>query len=131
MSVKISEYSGKRRDAQNRLAFQWYRDISEQMADNTPEFYRAFCKLYFGVGILKAHDDEFRGKYDEIIRPLPYEKKMALMLPPIEIPVTSRLNIKQMSQYLETLNKYWLEKGVTLNTMDDLFFEAIGRKKGI
>lgn len=88
---------------QNRLQFQWFND-AEGQGDQTANEYRAYCKLHFGVPLLRSEDEEFRSVYDEIIRPAPYENKMRMMMPPIDLPVTSRMKVKTMSLYL---NQVW------------------------
>ena len=46
----LSIIKGKRRtNAQNKLQRLWMNEIAEQLGEGTPEDYRAWCKLQFGV----------------------------------------------------------------------------------
>lgn len=66
-----------RTNAQNRLAQQWFTDISRQLGDQTHEDIRAECKLRFGVPILRAENEAFRVSYDLALKSLSYEQKLA------------------------------------------------------
>ena len=55
----------------------------------------AYCKLHFGVPILRRDSLEYRQKYDRIIRPMSYEQKLELMVEPFDFPVTSAMNVAQ------------------------------------
>lgn len=111
LTFKAGEDS--RSNRQNRLSFRWYKD-AEKQGDMTAQEYRAYCKAYFGVSILVAENDDFAIQYNELIRPLPYEDKMALMNPPIDLPVTSLMTVKQMSRYLNDVWDHFTGLGFTL-----------------
>ena len=91
---------------QNKLQRKWMNEAAEQ-GDQTAEEYRAFCKLTIGVPILKAEDDVFAAAYDEHIKPLPYEQKLALMAEPIDTPVTRRMSSKAKAAYLDAVYQYF------------------------
>jgi hypothetical protein len=96
---------------QNRLAFKWYGEIAEQLADGSTADYHAFCKLHYGVPILRAEDDEWREVYDAAIKPLPYHMKLKAI---VIMPVTSHMTTKQMTQYLDTVREEFTQRGVVL-----------------
>jgi len=98
---------------QNRLAFKWYGEMSEQLSDMTTAEYHSFCKLHYGVPILRAEDDEWRDVYDTAIKPLPYEMKLRAI---VLMPVTSHMTTKQMTQYLDTIYTEFTGRGVVLTT---------------
>lgn len=98
---------------QNRLQRLWMLEAEEQ-GDMTAEDYRGFCKLHFGVPILRAENEEFKKIYDEVIRPLDYEKKLAVMRVPIDLPVTSQMTTKQKTKYLDIVYNHFLELGFLL-----------------
>ena len=99
---------------QNRLAFMWYREASEQMQDEDAEAKRAFCKLNFAIPILVAESDEYRSAYNKFIRPLPYEAKLAMMRAPLDYPATRLLTTKQMTSYLDAIREHFEAQGVVL-----------------
>jgi hypothetical protein len=71
-TVDITE--GRDRSAeQNRLAFKWYVEISDQTGEDREDV-RARCKLEIGVPILREAHDKFRATYDRLIRPLAYPR---------------------------------------------------------
>lgn len=113
-TVSISK-GGKRSLRQNSLQRLWLNEIAEQLQGQTAEEWRGFSKLHFGVPILRAEDEEFCAVYDKVIRPLPYEQKLLLMQVPIDLPVTSRMNVHQKHRYLEAMQKYFAEQGVVLS----------------
>ena len=62
-----------------------------------------FCKLHFGVPILRM-GDEFREKYDRAVKPMAYEDKLTLME---WFPVTSLMTTPQLSEYLEKVQDHY------------------------
>lgn len=111
---------GKRTLKQNKLQRLWMGEIAEQLGDQTPEEVRGYCKLTIGVPILRAENDEFRERYDAIVRPLPYEKKLALMMEPLDFPITRLMNTKQATAYLDGVHRHFSEKGIALTDPGDL-----------
>ena len=101
---------------QNRLAFKWYSEIADQLSDMSTAEYHAFCKLHYGVPILRAEDDEWREVYDAAIKPLPYEMKLKAI---VIMPVTSHMTTKQMTQYLDTVREEFARRGVMLTQPDE------------
>lgn len=127
-TVSIEE--GKKRSTdQNRLQRQWMNDLASQLPDYDAEGWRAYCKLHFGIAIRKAADDEYAETYDERIRPLPYEVKLALMKTPMDLPVTRDMNTRQMTQYLDAVHKHFSEQGVVLTDPGELLAKADGEAR--
>ena len=98
---------------QNSTQRMWLLEAQEQ-GDQTAEQYRGYCKLHFGVPILRAENDEFKKIYDEVIRPLPYEQKLAIMQVPVDLPVTSQMTTKQKAKYLDCIYTHFLSLGFAL-----------------
>lgn len=110
----------KRSVEQNRLQRLWMNEISQQLEDHTPEEVRGYCKLTIGVPILRSENEDFAAAYDKHIKPLPYETKLAIMQEPLDWPVTRLMTSKQKTKYLDLVNQYWTERGVTLTQPDGL-----------
>jgi len=108
------EATGKRSAQQNRLNRQWMLDIAEQVDGWTAEYARGYCKLHFGIPILRAEDEAFCAEYDAVIRPLPYEAKIKLMMVPFDFGVTRLMSVKQQTAYLEAVQQAFAERGVIL-----------------
>ena len=112
---------GKHRStAQNRLQHMWMKEISEQKGDITPSEARAYCKLTIGVPILREQNEAFRLRYDEILKPLSYEQKLAIMSEPLNLPVTSLMSTKQLTEYLEGIIRHFGQQGIILTMPYDM-----------
>jgi hypothetical protein len=105
---------------QNKMQFKWYRDMQKQ-GDQTAIEYRAYCKLHFGVPLLRVEDESFRAIYDKLIRPLDYEDKLSLMVEPIDLPVTSQMSVEIMAKYLKAVSDDATSKGMRLTGLEHLF----------
>lgn len=106
---------GARRSVeQNRLQRMWMLEISAQLDDRTPEEVRGYCKLHFGVPILRAESQSFCDKYDQFVKPLGYEQKLALMMVPLDLPVTRIMTTEQKIRYLDEIHKHFAAQGVVL-----------------
>lgn len=100
---------------QNRLQFLWAREAAEQRGDRTPEEQRNEWKLRFGVPIMREDSPDFRETYDELIKPLTYERKIKAM---DLIAVTSLMKVRQMVRYLDAIERECVEEGVKLTDPD-------------
>lgn len=100
---------------QNALQFLWANEAANQLGDRTATEVRHDWKLRHGVPILREASPEFRAIYDKAIKPLPYELKLAAMA---FIPVTSEMKVRQMVQYLDTVERECLEQGIRLTAPD-------------
>jgi hypothetical protein len=97
---------------QNSISHAWYAQVAEELREDDPRGVKRFCKLHFGVPILRAEDEEFRAAYDLAIRKtLSYEQKLQAM---DILPVTSQMTTKQLHQYMLDMQEHYDAKGVTL-----------------
>lgn len=104
---------------QNKLQRLLVNEIAEQLGDRTPEQVRAECKLTLGVPILRAENEDFREKYDAVVRPLPYEQKLAFMAEPLDLPVTRLMSVDQKARYLEAIYQHYGQQGLVLTAPED------------
>ena len=111
-----------RSTAQNRLAQRWFTDIATQLGDQTHEDVRAECKLHFGVPILRAENEAFRLSYDRVLKALPYEEKLAA-IKAFDLPVTRLMNVKQMTAFMDEMQRHWTAQGVRLTDPEALKYE--------
>ena len=119
LTVTLSK-GGKRSLKQNRLQRQWLNEIAEQLGDQTPEEVRGYAKLTIGVPILRAENEDFRERYDAVIKPLPYETKLAMMMEPLDFPITRLMSTKQATAYLDGVHRHFSAKGIVLTDPGDL-----------
>lgn len=104
--LKVTVVSGKKRSLdQNALARAWAKQISLTLGDTTPDEAHAQNKLMIGVPILRADSEDFAQQYDSLIKGrFTYEEKLKLM---DWFPVTSLMNKRQLSQYLENVQQHY------------------------
>jgi hypothetical protein len=107
-----------RSSEQNKLAFKWYKEISEQTGEDIEDV-RARCKLEIGVPILRENED-FRRTYDRLVRSLPYPDKIEL-IKVSDWPVTRLMRVEQMSRYLDITFRQHAEMGIVLTVPEDRF----------
>ena len=120
MEVSIKPVGKDRSTMQNRMVWQWFRDAEKQGTWKAWE-YRSYAKLHFGVPILRRDSESYKEKYDRIVKPLPYPVKRELMVEPMEFPVSSAFNKKQMVEWLDAV-RFWLEsEGIALTNTDEMF----------
>lgn len=121
LPLTVSMMDGKHRtNDQNRLQRLWVNEIAEQLGDRTPEEVRGYCKLAFGVPLLRAENEVFRISYDKIVKPLAYEQKLALMMEPFDFGVTRIMTTRQKTAYLDGIYRHFTEQGVVLTNPGDI-----------
>ena len=98
---------------QNRLQHMWHKEAAEQLEDESAEEKRAYCKLHFGIPIVR-NDESFRAVYDQVLRPLPYEHKLKIMMAPIDFPVTRYMTVAQKIEFLDKIYVFYTSLGVIL-----------------
>jgi len=111
-SVTVTDAS-KRSVEQNKLQWLWFSEIAAQTGHTASEI-QAYCKLCIGVPLLREQNERFRDLYDRILKPLSKQDKLALMGPPMDLPVTSMISVKQFAEYLERVFEHYKSKGFEL-----------------
>lgn len=107
--------AGKHRTTdQNGLQRMWLNEAAEQLGDRTAEELRGMCKLQFGVPILRAENTRFAEAYDRLIKPLPYETKLAYMMEPLDFPVSRLMSTAQKTRYLDDMFRHFSGQGIIL-----------------
>ena len=96
---------------QNSFSHAWYEEIAQALPEDDALGWKSYCKLHHGVPILRAEDEEFRAAYDAAIKSLTYEQKLAAMR---VLPVTSRMNVKQLTKYADAVRDDFAVRGVVL-----------------
>jgi len=113
VDVQIQKHSKKRTNPQNNTANKWYRDCEKQ-GDMKAWEYRAYCKLHFGIPILRRDNLKFKEVYDRTVKPYSYEEKLSFMVEPWSFEVTSLMNVKQHSEFLDMVERHLREQGFHL-----------------
>lgn len=112
---------------QNSLWFALYKEIATRSNMGTADDVRKYCKLHFGVPILRRDCHEFRAGWDKSFIFLSYEEKLNMMGPnkllgPEGMPVTRLFNRKQGIEYTNRIVEHFRDEGVYL---DDLLNEEV------
>lgn len=111
---------GDRRSlAQNRLQRMLCNEISSQWEGHSPEEVRGYCKLHYGIPLLRAENEVFREKYDRLLKRMTYEDKLEIMQEPIDVPVTRIMTREQKTRYLDTIYQEFTKKGFILTRPED------------
>jgi len=116
--VSISKGS-KRSIEQNRLMWMWMKEASEQLKEYTATEYQAYCKLHFGVPILRGEEADFKEAYDDVLKPLTYEQKLKAMSPPLDFPVTRLMKTGQLTRFLDDVYAHFKNLNVWLTEPDN------------
>lgn len=110
--VRIDAKTGKARSLdQNAISHAWYEQLARELREDDALGWKCYCKLHFGVPILRTEDNEFREFYDGSIKAMSYERKLVAMK---YLPVTSDMTKPQLSQYLEAMQAAFVPLGVML-----------------
>lgn len=121
--VVVSFRPGKDRTLdQNALWFAMYQRIAHMTQIGDVEDARRYCKLHFGVPIMRKADEDFRNAWNVSFLLLTYETKLELMGPcalfgPDGFPVTRLFDRAQGIAYTDKIVAEFSSKGVAF---DDL-----------
>lgn len=116
--LRVEVVPGKCRSLeQNRLQRLWLQEAGKQ-GDMSAEEYRGYCKLRLGVPILRRDSEVFREQYDRIIKPLPYEDKLQMMMEPLDFPITRLMSKNQKTEYLDAMYQHLRGLGFQLTEPD-------------
>ena len=114
LSFDVKPASNKRTLSKNAKFNIWYNEIDKQLCLPVGTT-RCECKLYFGVPILRAEDEDFREGYDRLIKNR-FTKDEKLELMRVNFPVTSLMSNEQAGRYMETIQHYYAEQmGIILD----------------
>jgi hypothetical protein len=89
--------------AQNALWHKWIGEAAAQMHETRQEA-EAYFKYHIALPILLANHPNLKDGYKEFLGDKPYEKRLQLMVSEPRLPVTSLMNVEDMS---EALDKAW------------------------
>ena len=96
---------------QNSQSHVWYEQLALELPEENALGWKSFCKLHFGISILRSENTEYKKVYDNAIKGLSYEQKLEVMK---FYPVTSIMTKAQLSAYFEAMQNHFVTRGVTL-----------------
>lgn len=110
--LEVSVKEGKGRSVeQNAVMHGWFGQVARELREDDARGVKRFCKLHFGVPILRAEDEDFRAAYDRVIKPLDYEEKLVAM---DILPVTSVMTTIQLDRCMTDIQDHYSGRGVSL-----------------
>lgn len=107
---------------QNRLSHRWYQDIARQLGDRTVSEVRAECKLDFGVPVLIEDNEALRDRFRRVFGHLTREEIIAA-IDAFDLPVTRLMTVKQMTAYMDAIQRRYAGQGVHLTDPEALKYE--------
>lgn len=120
--VSVTVRAGKRSLDQNAVQHVWYLQVATALGQHPREVQR-YCKLHYGVPILRGEDDDFRAFYDKAIKAhLTYPEKLEAM---DFVPVTRLMTPAQMTTYLRHVREHYaVEHGIELEFLAEILEAA-------
>ncbi|GLS27756.1 hypothetical protein [Marinibactrum halimedae] len=98
---------------QNALSHIWYGQIDKALSQPTGSS-RRYCKLHFGVPLMRGECEKFRVAYDTVLKHRDYPEKLQIM---DFFTVTSLMSREQMTRYMATIQQHFAsEHGITLES---------------
>ena len=127
--VEISAYSENRSMKQHRLYWKWVTEVGGYMGNDKETMHLTF-KEKFAVPIFMRDDEG----YAEMVLAVKAVRKSglnseadALKRKIVQLTSTTDFNVKQMTEYLNSIEHYSAEIGATITYPDDLYQQAMGR----
>jgi hypothetical protein len=112
-----------RTDVQNALAFRWYQDIARQLGDETPGEVRAECKVRFAAPILCEDNDAFCASWVTLRRRFAHHEILKFV-EATELPMTRLMTVRQMTAYMDAVQREYSAQGVRLTDPEALKYET-------
>ena len=105
--------------AQNRLIHKWFGEVAAHRGDTTMQEVKAECNLSYGKPILMRDDPEWGAIFGYLFESLPYEKKL-LAIRKLDVPFTRQMKVKQLSEYMDQMQRDYRGQGVQLTDPEGL-----------
>lgn len=116
--LDCGKWKGKRGLSANSLSWVWYKQIGDEQAMTTDEVH-SNAKIQFGLPILFESGSDYAYTVAKLLDGVDFYS-MSLMeqwrtIKPIAI--TSKFNTKEMSRYLEDIQRFYGIQGINLESM--------------
>ena len=111
LPMTVSAIKGARRSLpQNATASKWYAQISAETGDEPIEV-KAQCKWRHGKPIMELERPDWVAEWEPLYLPLSHIARMKVFE---IIPLTSLFTVKQMSQYMDAVQREYRAQGFGL-----------------
>ena len=109
--------------AQNRLIHRWFGDISRHLMGESEADVKVRCNLMYGKPILARDNAEWGEEFSAVFEVLSYEKKLNA-IKTFDIPFTRNMSVKQLSEYMNEMQRDHLTMGIRLTDPDARKYES-------
>lgn len=119
-TIKIYPWAQKKTTAQNRLLWKWNTEIGEHFGLESEEMH-GYLKEHFLLSILYRDDPGFAKMADSIRRVKDHSRDDYHFIKKqvIDLVSTTKLDAKQMSEYLTKVKRFALENGAEITIPPD------------
>ncbi|MDT8419373.1 MAG: hypothetical protein RQ754_02990 [Desulfuromonadales bacterium] len=127
--VEIKEHKANRSVSQHRLMWVWNTVLGAELGESKEEIHER-NKERFLVPIYERDDPEFAEMIEavrEVYRAGMQEKAQMLFRRIVKLTSTTTANVKQMTEYLDEIEKDAMNLNIYLPHPEDLYREAFGR----
>lgn len=111
-TVDIKSPTKNRTAAQNALLHKWFGEIAAQRGDVTRDQVKGQCHKKYGLPI-RLENEVFAYLWGKTGALLSYEKQ-CILLASGEFKISSGMNVKQLSEYMDPMSRDYREQGVML-----------------
>lgn len=121
LPMTVSHAKGANRTKQqNATLHKWFGQIASEQGDSAAAI-KAELKLRFGLPIMQANHPGWVEEWSPLYEPLPY----AMRLKVFEIiPMTSLMRVKEMSEFMEAIQRECRTLGISLIDPEARKYEA-------
>ena len=121
LPITVSAVKGaKRSNPQNATLHKWFGQIADEYAQTAAEV-KAECKLVYGLPIMEAERPEWVAEWQPLYGPLPYAARRKLFEC---IPMTSKMTVRQMSSFMDAIQREYRAQGIALLDPDARKYEG-------
>lgn len=121
--VVITEAAEVRTSAQNRLIHRWFADIARAMVGVPEAEVKAECNLVYGRPILARDDPEWEAAFGYIFDSMNRPTKLKAIRV-LDVPFTRRMGVKQLSEYMDQMQRDYAEVGIALTDPEARKYEG-------
>jgi hypothetical protein len=122
--VNIREAEESRTSQQNRTLHMWFGEIARQSDDLDATEIKGMCHRRWGLAI-RLRDPQFAWVWKHSGENLNYEQQCSLLASGV-LNVSSGMTMKELSEYLDGMSRYFRSNGYRLTDPEVKKYEAAG-----
>lgn len=116
--VNIRKGEITRTEAMNKTIHKWFGEIAAYAGDQTLVEVKAACNLTYGVPIKRRDDEDWNSAFGYLFDGLSYPAKVKA-LRVFDIPITRDMTVPQLCEYMDQMQRDYLQQGVPLTIPKD------------